>query len=326
MTGGFGFAFPWAWLAAVPAAAASFAMFRRARRGGVKFSAFSSLPPPPRNWRTALSAAAPVLFSAGLLCLAAAAARPRTPGAREWRRENAVAVEMVVDVSGSMLNQDMAPGKTRLDVVKKTFSDFVRRRPADLIGLVTFAGYTKTAVPLTADHAALVKMLEGVRIPDARRFRDRAELFRQDQLMTALGDGIIRALDRLRGAEPESRVIMLLSDGAGNAGVVSPEDAAEAAREAGVKIYAIGAGRAGDAFDERQLRAIADRTGGRYFEALDSKGLEAAVDEIDKLEKTDVESTVEIRWNEHFPVFLFAGLALAAAGALAGVCSSGRVA
>jgi len=119
---------------------------------------------------------------------------------------------------------------------------------------------------------------------------------------------------------------MLLSDGAGNAGVVSPEDAAEAAREAGVKIYAIGAGRAGDAFDERQLRAIADRTGGRYFEALDSKGLEAAVDEIDKLEKTDVESTVEIRWNEHFPVFLFAGLALAAAGALAGVCSSGRVA
>ncbi len=328
---GLTFACPWAFALALAIPPAGWMALRRARRGGVKFSAFAELPAAGGGWRQAAAAAAPVFMVAALALLCVAAARPRTEGAREWKRENAVSIEMAVDVSGSMLAEDMSPGKTRLDVVKSVFKDFVSRRPADLIGLVTFAGYTKTAVPLTSDHQTLCEMLDRVRIPDPRRYRDQAELFRRDQLLTAIGDGLVRALDRLRGASTKSSVAILLSDGANNAGIATPEEAAAAAKEAGVKVYTIGVGRRGRGFgdgefDEDQLRGIAEATGGRYFAADDARGLEEAVAEIDKLEKTDVEKTVEIRWEEHFPEFLAAGMAAAAIGALLGLCSKGRVA
>lgn len=321
------YANPWAFALAALAPAAAWAMLRRARRAGVKFSAFSLLPPARRTWRSIPAAAAPPLAILALLAFAVAAARPRVPGEREWKRENAVAIAMAVDISGSMLARDMLPGQTRIDIVKKTFAGLVSRRPADLIGLVTFAGYTDAAAPLTTDHETLLGILASVRAEGERR----DAIFRNDQAQTAIGDGLMRALDLLRRAGTASRVVVLLSDGVNNAGIATPRQAAAAAREAGVKVYTIGAGTPSanpfaDGFDERQLRGIAEATGGRYFAATDEKALEAAVDEIDRMEKTEVESVEEVHWKECFPPFLAAGAVLAFLSACAALCAKGRVA
>ena len=119
---GLTFACPWAFALALAIPPAGWMALRRARRGGVKFSAFAELPAAGGGWRQAAAAAAPVFMVAALALLCVAAARPRTEGAREWKRENAVSIEMAVDVSGSMLAEDMSPGKTRMSPLGAGYS------------------------------------------------------------------------------------------------------------------------------------------------------------------------------------------------------------
>jgi Ca-activated chloride channel family protein len=322
------FATPLAFLLLIPWALAAWRLYRTGRRAGVLFAPTRRLPHKTAGWRVALARAVPPLFLAGTLLLIVAAARPRTRLARESRSVNAIAINMVVDVSGSMEALDLTPQgedyKTRLDVVKEMFATFVKARPDDLIGLVTFGGFASTRAPLTADHRTLLHVLKGVEIP-------RSQGGDQEELQTAIGDGLATGVARLTDAEPKTRIIILLSDGESNAGIISPEQAADAAAKTGVRVYAIGVGSnsrtpfktrdmfgretiayANATFDESQLKAIASKTNGRYFSVRDNDGLKTALDEINAFETTRIDRQIYERHNEHFVRFLLWGAALAA--------------
>ncbi|MCL1920619.1 MAG: VWA domain-containing protein [Kiritimatiellaeota bacterium] len=320
----FNFATPLAFLLLLPWAVAAWRLYRAGRKSGVLFAPAARLPQRTAGWRVAVARALPALFLLGALMMIVAAARPRTTLARERRSVNAIAIEMVVDVSGSMDALDFAPrGRlepTRLDVIKEMFAQFVDARPDDLIGLVTFATYASTRAPLTADHRLLRHVLRGVAIPKVPG-EDR----------TAIGDGLATALARLVDAEPKTRIVVLLTDGENNDGITSPDQAAEAAAKLGVRVYVIGVGTEGQvpakgrdrfgregiglmevAFNEPQLKSIASVTGGRYFNVRDERGLKSALEEISKLETTKIERQVYERYNEHFVNYLLLGAALIA--------------
>jgi Ca-activated chloride channel family protein len=330
------FANAWLLTLALPLAFAAWRLFRRGRKSGIRFSAVGRLPADAAGWRARFAAASPFVLLAGLLLLTVAAARPRSPLARESKSVDAIAIAMTVDVSGSMDALDLTPPgekfsreTTRLAVVKKLFAEFVAKRPDDLIGLVTFGGYAATRSPLTADHEALLNVLKGVQIPSIALDAEGRAIARDEQ-MTAIGDGLATALARLKDAKPKSKVVILLSDGVSNAGAVEPDEAADAAGKMGVKVYAIGVGTksrrtpmigrdffgretvqyADMTFDEGQLKSIAKKTGGTYFPVNDRKSLQAALDEIDALETTKLEAMAYDRWHEHFVAFLLAGALL----------------
>ena len=330
------FANPWAFLLLLPLGLAAWRLLRRGRRRGIRFSAVSRLPAKAAGWRAKVAALTPFLLLAGLALLVLAAARPRTSLAREKKSVDAIAILMTVDVSGSMDALDLTPKgarfsrqTTRLAVVKKLFAEFVAKRPDDLIGLVTFGGYAATRAPLTADHAALLNVLKGVEIPSiALDAQGRA--ISEDEQLTAIGDGLATALARLKDAKPKTKIAILLSDGVSNTGAVEPDAAAAAAAKMGVKVYAIGVGTrarrtpiigrdffgrevvqyADMTFDEKQLKSIAQKTGGTYFAVNDRDSLEKALDEIDQLETTRLDADVYNRWREHFVPFLLLGAAL----------------
>lgn len=346
------FANPWLLALALPLAFAAWRLFRRGRKSGIRFSAVGRLPPDAAGWRARVAAASPFLLAAGLALLVVAAARPRSPLARESKSVDAIAIAMTVDVSGSMDALDLTPPgerfsreTTRLAVVKKLFAEFVSKRPDDLIGLVTFGGYAATRSPLTADHEALLNVLKGVQIPSIALDAEGRAIARDEQ-MTAIGDGLATALARLKDAKPKSKIVILLSDGVSNTGAVEPDEAAAAAEKMGVKVYAIGVGTkarrtpiigrdffgretvqyADMTFDEGQLKSIAKKTGGAYFPVNDRKSLQAALDEIDELETTRLEAMAYDRWHEHFVAFLLAGALLVFAAVSLSMAATRRMA
>ena len=323
---------PLAFLLLIPWALAAWRLYRVGKRAGTLFAPMRFLPAKTAGWRVALVQLMPPLFLTGALLLILAAARPRTSLSRERRSVDAIAIGMVVDVSGSMDALDLTPKgagyKTRLEVVKELFEDFVDKRPDDLIGLVTFGGYASTRSPLTADHRALAHVLKGVEIPKGD-LDSRGRPVDQEETMTAVGDGLATGVARLTDAEPKTRIVILLSDGVSNTGIISPEQAADAAAKLDMRVYAIGVGSNGrtpfkmrdmlgreriayadTTFDESQLKGIADKTGGRYFSVRDHEGLEAALEEINTLETTKIVRDVYDRYDEHFVGFLLWGAAL----------------
>lgn len=335
----FRFAHPFWLLLWLPLLWAGLRVYGRRRRSGILFPPTARLPAARRTARTVLAHIFPALFLLGVALAVLAMARPQNVYARIRHTADAIAIAMVVDVSGSMEAVDFSEKnggrmniRTRLDVVKDTFSDFVRLRPNDLIGLITFGGYASTRVPLTLDHDALLYMLDAVEIPKPA---PNAPLL-PEELMTAIGDGLMTAFARLKDAEVSSKIVVLLSDGESNTGIFTPEAAAAAAEKMGIKIYVIGIGKSGptpfltrdmfgrerivhveEHFDETLLREVAAQTGGRYFNALDVEGLEAALAEIDRLETTRVEQDRYVHYQELFLRPLLPALALvllAAAG------------
>ena len=330
------FANPWLLLLFLPLAVSAWRLLRRGRRSGIRFSAVSRLPAKAAGWRAQVAALTPFVLLTGLALLVVAVARPRSPLAHEKRNVDAIAIAMTVDVSGSMEALDLTPPgekfsleTTRLAVVKKLFAEFVEKRPDDLIGLVTFGGYAATRSPLTADHEALLNVLKGVEIPSVSLDAQGRPIARDEQ-MTAIGDGLATALARVKDAKPKSKIIILLSDGESNTGAVEPDEAAATAAKMGVKVYAIGIGTksrrtpifgtdffgrrvvqyADMTFDEKQLKSIASKTGGMYFPVTDRDSLAAALEEIDTLEKTELEADAWDRWEEHFTTFLLLGALL----------------
>jgi Ca-activated chloride channel family protein len=325
------FASWWAFLLLGPWLFAAWRLLRRAKRRGIVFSAVAFLPSSTGSFRARMARVLPFVFLAGALLLIIAAARPRSVLSREKKTVDAIAIAMVADISGSMAGLDMTGReslranrlKTRLDAVKEMFDAFVSRRPDDLIALITFGGFASTRSPLTADHQALRHVLKGVALHD--------QTADGEEMLTALGDGLATGLARLADAEPKTRIVILLSDGVSNAGVITPEQAAKSAKELGVRVYTIGVGSNGQTpfqveddygrkhiqyydttFDESQLKTIADETGARYFGVKDSDGLEKALKEIDSLEKTRIERQVYNRYQEHFAPFLLWGAILTA--------------
>ncbi len=211
----------------------------------VQYSSLSLLDKTPPSWRTRFSWL-PALFNAlAIIALAIGLARPRTPDAQTKVTREGIAIMMAIDRSSSMDARDLVQNDMsvdRLSVVKEVFARFVqgdggrtsRGRPGDMIGLVTFAGFADSICPLTSDHGnltALVKQLEIERV----RYEDG----------TAIGDGLGLAIERLRQSDAKSRVVILLTDGVQNAGVIDPLKAAELAAQQGIKVYCIGAGTNG---------------------------------------------------------------------------------
>lgn len=330
------FANPYALLLLLPLAFAAWRMLRRSRGRGLKFSAVSRIPVKTASWRVFCATFTPYIAILGMLLLVLACARPRIPLGKDRKNVDAIAIAMVVDVSGSMNALDLTPkgvafskDTTRLSVVKKVFADFVEKRPDDLISLVTFGTYATARTPLTSDHETLLNVLKGVEIPVG-----------DGEAETAIGDGLSVGLLRIKDAKPKSKIVILLSDGACTVGAeqggVDPQAATEVAAKMGVKVYTIGVGskaqlvpflltdgygrnfirRGASGFDEALLKNIAATTSGMYFAVNDRDGLEMALEEIDKLETTPLEVDEWKRWIEYFPMLLSFGASLVALSSL----------
>ncbi|MBN2578059.1 MAG: VWA domain-containing protein [Pirellulales bacterium] len=339
---GFRFLHPWWLLLLVPIVAAGiWLMLHRRRSAAVLYSSTALLQDLPITLAQQIKRFLPWLFLVGLMLLTVALARPQR-GKEEFRvRAEGIAIEMVADRSGSMRAEDFQiEGKpaTRLAVVKKVFHDFVAGdnhlpgRPDDQIGLVAFGGFPEAKCPLTFDHEALLKVLEDVKTPEAI-FDSAGRVVNMrllgEESATAIGDALALAAERLKDVKAKSKVIILLSDGRSNAGVVQPLEAAEAAKALGIKIYTIGIGTSGDEpvpitdplgqrgflppgdrFDEGTLQAIAQTTGGKYFSAENTAALRKVYADIDRLEKTTSEGRMYTQYREFFPFALFPGLGL----------------
>ncbi len=239
----------------------------------------------------------------GLLALA----RPQSGARLESVSTMGVDIVVALDVSGSMRCEDVRP-KSRLELAKLTVARFVEGRAQDRIGLVVFGGFATTRCPLTLDHELL------------GRFVGDTEFAPPGEEGTAIGMGLATAVRRLRGSVARSKVVVLVTDGRNNQGQIGPEAAAEAARALGIRVYTIGVGAEGEAacpvdtplgpryvyarqdLDEALLQKIAATTGGRYFRAVDEKGLAEAFGSIDRLEKTALESRIRVHYTERFIV------------------------
>lgn len=279
------------------------------RKGApVPFSNAAVLSPLPRSWRVRIQPLRPVLYALGLICLVVALARPQK-GLDESRvHTEGVDIVLLLDLSESMDTEDFVKAQrriSRLDATKDVVERFLKKRPNDRIGIVGFASLPYAIAPLTLDHDWLIDRLEGLHtgMLDGRH--------------TAIGDGLASAVNRLRDSEAKSKIVILLTDGANNFGTLSPENAARAAKALGIKIYAIGAGGSGNGFfmrrpevDEETLREVAKISGGKFFRARDLDSLKAVYDEIDQLEKTEIEVEQYTRFEEAAAPWIVAGMLL----------------
>lgn len=304
-------------------------LLARHAAGRVVFSSLQVLPARAATWRTRLAWVPDALYALAIVALAVAMAGPRRGEEDSRIRRDGIAIVMAVDTSSSMAALDLSVGgreRDRLVAVKEVFETFVKKRLDDAIGLVSFARYADTRSPLTLDHGNLLAAARAVELTPSRTRDDG----------TAIGDGLALAVERLAASKARSKVAILLTDGEDNASQISPDEAAVLAREAGVKVYAIGAGTVGVApvritdpdtgasqlvqvqvsIDEDLLRAIAESTGGRYFRADDAAALDAIYDEIDRLETTELEETRFAEYDERFDRFVALGLLLAVAALL----------
>ncbi len=276
------------------------------RKRTMQFSSGKVLKGLPKSWRIRIQPIIPLFFTLGLVCLITALARPQRGLADSRVRTEAVDIILLLDLSGSMDTRDFQEAGrrlSRLEASQEVITRFLENRPNDRIGMVAFATLPYAVAPLTLDHGWLVQRMAGLntKMLDGNR--------------TAIGDGIASAVNRLRDSEAKSKVIILLTDGANNAGTLSPENAASAAEALGIKIYTIGAGGARTGFfmqrqevDEGTLKKISQTTGAKFYRAKDLETLEAVYDEIDQLEKTEIEVERFTRFEEKAGGWLIAGL------------------
>lgn len=255
----------------------------------------------------------PVLRYIALILLVFALARPQAGSAREIISGEGVDIAIVLDISGSMAALDFEPN--RLGAAKQVIRDFIRQRQYDRIGLVIFATEAFSQVPPTLDYRVLERVLDETQISWDIGLDSG----------TAIGLGLANGANMLRNSEADSRVIVLLTDGANNSGQIDPMTAAEIARALDIKVYTIGAARPGPAplpfpdghveyrdseIDEETLRQIADLTGGLYFRAEDARGLQQIYDTINELERSQVEVRTFTRYNELVAWFVLPAVAL----------------
>ncbi len=267
--------------------------------------------------RAALLYALPwVLRILSIALVIIALARPRSSEEKTRSRSSeGIDIVMAVDVSASMLAQDLRPN--RLEATKEVATEFINGRPDDRIGLVVYAGESYTQTPLTSDHAILKNSLNELR----------HGLIEQG---TAIGMGLATSVNRLKDSKAKSKVAILLTDGENNRGAIDPLTASQLAKEFNIRVYTIGVGTKGMArtpisyngrggfnfgrvevnIDEDLLREIAAETGGEYFRATDNEKLAAIYQEIDKLEKTKLKELKFYTYDEEFDLFALWALAL----------------
>lgn len=263
-----------------------------------------------RSFKTALRHVPFILRLLCIACLVTALARPQTRNDQEMISGEGIDIILCMDVSGSMLAQDFSPN--RLEAMKQVAADFVDKRPTDRIGLVIFAGESFTSSPITMDKTTLKTQILNAQtgyLADG----------------TAIGDGLATSVERLKDSKTKSRIVILLTDGEDQGGLLDPNAAKEIAKSVGIKVYTIGMATEGFAdapmqsedgqvtvrkqkvnLNEQLLRDIAAETGGLYFRARDNASLENIYAEIDKLEKSNVQITALRRFREKFLPFAVA--------------------
>jgi len=336
--------YSWYWFAAVPIVIAFIWFFgRQNKQPASVYSSVADLKNLPVTLMHRVKRLLPALYAIGLCLMIVGLARPQSGKSESRIMGQGIAIELVLDISGSMEAIDFQLNKkdvNRLEAVKHVVSEFVtgsRRnglpgRRNDLVGLVAFCGFADSKCPLTLDHGALVEIVKSLEIPKAIRDQ-RGKVINQDslqeELATAIGDGVALGIDRLRNAKARSKVLVLLTDGDNNAGVIEPREAALIAKELGIKLYTIGIGRNGtvpfpqeDEFgrrvlvpaqfrvDEVLLKEMAELTGASYFHASDAAGLTKVYSQIDLLERSEFEESKFSQYTELFRWFTSAGLAL----------------
>lgn len=250
-----------------------------------------------------------LLFALRLTALAlliVVLARPQSSTSWEETTTEGIDVVLALDISSSMLARDFEPD--RLQAAKDVATDFILGRENDRMGLVVFAGESFTQCPLTTDHVVLINL-----------FKDIQSGMIEDG--TAIGLGLANAVNRLKDSKSESKVVILLTDGVNNRGEIAPVTASDLAATYGIKVYTIGVGSMGTApypvqtmfgtriqqvpveIDEAVLQEIAQKTGGKYFRATDNEKLKSIYDEIDKLEKTEIDVKHFSKKNEMYAGF-----------------------
>jgi len=266
-----------------------------------------------RSWKSFLRPVPFIFRVLALCCVIIALARPQTRNDEQLVTGEGIDIVLCLDISGSMLAQDFTPN--RMEAAKNVAAEFIDNRPTDRIGLVIFSGESFTMCPLTTDRMVLKTQLSNV----------------QSGLLedgTAIGSGLATGVDRLRNSPSKSKVIILLTDGENNGGLIDPNTAKEIAKSVGVRVYTIGMGTEGFApvpiqtpqgvilsrekvnIDEKLLTQIAKETGGLYYRAKDNESLHAIYSEIDRLEKSKIEVTALRRYTEQFFPFALAAAVL----------------
>ncbi|MFL3008973.1 MAG: vWA domain-containing protein [Candidatus Neomarinimicrobiota bacterium] len=243
-----------------------------------------------------------------LLLIIIGLSRPRIVDKITETSVEVVDMILVLDISSSMLADDFQPN--RLEAVKKTAIKFIDSRKSDRIGIIVFAGESFIQCPLTVDKSVLKSLIDEINIVS------------KEYDGTAVGMAIANATNRLRKSQVKSKVMVLLSDGSNNSGEIDPRTAAELALQYGIKIYTIGAGT-NQAFtripgrglikneiDEETLKFIANKTGGKFFRATDIKALESIYNEIDILERSEIEVKKYSKYTEIYIWVLLPALIL----------------
>ncbi len=260
----------------------------------------------------------PILYLLRLLAISlliVALARPRNVEvSKKTKTTRGIDIVMAIDVSASMLAKDLKPN--RLEALKAVAIKFVNKRPNDRIGIVVYAGESYTQTPITSDKSIVKNTISKIK-------------WGQIDDGTAIGMGLGSAVNRLKDSKAKSKVIILLTDGVNNTGFVDPKTATELAKGLNIKVYTIGLGTNGTALfpvakdvngklifrnapveiDEKLLQYIANETEGKYFRATDNKKLESIYNEINKLERTDIEEFKYYNYQEKYrPLVFLAGL------------------
>ncbi len=237
-------------------------------------------------------------------------ARPQSGTKEEKIITEGIDIILAMDISSSMLAEDLARHKNRLDVTKEVATQFIKERTNDRIGMIVFSGKSFTQCPLTLDYGIVLNFLKEIHVG-------------MIEDGTAIGMAIANCVNRLRASKAKSKVVILLTDGRNNRGELDPITAAQIAKTLKVRIYTVGAGKRGEALypiedpflgkryvpmkvdiDDEILTKIADITGGKYYRATDKTSLEKIYHEIGELEKTKIEVKEFTRYKELFVNFL----------------------
>jgi Ca-activated chloride channel homolog len=303
---------PWWFLAVFPIA---FVAWRKIIKADAKPTsiAFSHLlgKKPIKSWRSRFFPYLPWLLILSMVLIVVALARPRKTLVDDPITGQGIDIVISIDVSLSMLARDFDPN--RLEASKEVATSFIDKRKNDRIGFVIFSGESFDQCPLTFDHEIVKMFISSI---ETGILKDG----------TAIGLGLASAVNRLKDSDAKSKVAILLTDGVNNSGNIDPYTAIELAKTYGVKVYTIGVGSNGvvempngvnqfgeimytmgrGEIDEALLQNIAQQTGGQYFRAVDQTSLISIYDEIDRLEKTEIETNITKQYKEYFRPWLIA--------------------
>ncbi|MCQ2083337.1 MAG: VWA domain-containing protein [Bacteroidaceae bacterium] len=283
----------------------------RKRKATLSMPATAAYAKMPASWKSYLVHVPFILEMLAIVLLSIILARPQTTDRWENTEVEGIDIMMCMDVSTSMLAEDLKPN--RLEAAKSVAAEFINGRPNDNIGLSIFAGEAFTQCPMTVDHAVLINMFQSVSSDIA------AKGIIDDG--TAIGMGLANAISRLKDSQAKSKVIILLTDGSNNRGEISPLTAAEMARSFGIRVYTIGVGTNGTApypvqtnfgiqymnmmveIDEEMLRQIAQTAGGQYYRATSNSKLKEVYEQIDQMERTKLQVKEFSRNEEEYQPF-----------------------